>query len=94
MINSKAVKSVQYGTVTIPTNASSSGVATATVSAVNVNKSILIHLGSTSTGSTNTPGCWDTRLSLLSSTQVQATRNSVSGITDTAIVSFCLVEFY
>jgi len=80
-----AIRSIQYGTVTMSTSAT----ATATVSAVTVAKTALIHLGVSAT-STGTPADNQIRLTLTNTTTITATR---VGTANGHHAAFCLVEF-
>lgn len=84
------IKSVQYGTIAIGSGTSN----TATINEVDVNNSIVFHLGYTfsSTLSGSNPGYVFTNLFLTNSTTVTATRNE-SASAGWPIVSFCVVEF-
>ncbi|WP_440110329.1 hypothetical protein [Acidovorax sp. BL-A-41-H1] len=79
-----AIKSIQRGVL----SASGAASATATISSVNVSKSILIDLGQTASG-TGVNVC--ARLELTNSTTLTATRASAAS--DTA-VSWQLVEYF
>jgi len=85
-IRSSVIKSIQYGTVTLP--ADTSLTATATISSVDTSKAALIFLGHSS-GITG--GHEQARIILTNATTVTATR--VAGNSNQVIVSFCVVEF-
>jgi len=87
-----AIKSVQYGTVTVAVGASSG---TATITAVTIGKSVLIMLGFTSGATAGGMYASDfPRITLTNSTTVTAnTANAVQG-TGPIISSFCVVEFW
>lgn len=88
--NVSMVKSIQRGVISF---GSSSTTATATISAVNIAKAIVIHSGSIygNNNSNGLPGNWDARLDLTSGTVVTATRAYTGG---TPTVSYQVVEFY
>lgn len=90
--SSSVVKSVQRGSLSF-----SKATATATISAVDVNKAIVVHGGSSYSGSgTSTAtysGYWDTRLTLTNSTTVTATVGYYnSGYTGPT--TWQVIEFY
>jgi hypothetical protein len=79
------VKTVQAGTITVTTST------TATLgTAVNTAKSIVFHLGNTSTDTSGASSVEETALTLTDSTTVTATRGVNS---TTAVVSYRVVEF-
>jgi hypothetical protein len=82
------VKSTQEGTISLTNGAS----ATATITAVNVDKTILSFNGTT-TGTTTTLAQSSVRMSLTNSTTVTATRASTSNSL-TINPQYRVVEFY
>ena len=84
------VKSVQRGTITISASAS----ATATVNSVDVNKSLLTHLGQTGYYSTSGgEGISNVMLSLTNGTTITAVTYTTPNIVP-YVVSYELVEYY
>lgn len=89
--SSSVVKSVQRGSLSF-----SSKTATATISAVDVNKAIVVHGGSSwgdgGSASTSYSGSWDARLTLTNSTTVTATvgyyNSSYTGPTTWQVIEF------
>lgn len=79
------VRSVQYGTVTVP---NLSLTATATITAVATGRALLLYLGCSSTFAQTKS---QVRLELTDATTVTAIRGDVSIST---IVSFCVLEFH
>jgi len=86
------IKSIQRGTIVIAAGVSSSQ--TATVTAVNVNKSMLNYLGVTGYYSAaNIDGIGNVRISLTNSTTVTANAIAIPNVT-AYTVSYELIEFY
>ena len=81
-----AIKSVQYGTVTVLANTTSG---TATITSVVIGKSVLIHLGSTTTVSSTAFGL---RMTLTNSTTVTAVMGTT--LAGDALANFVMVEFW
>ena len=81
------IKSIQYGSITIGTVGTFT---TATVTAVDVNKAVLMHLGTRPASGGTLDNSFAT-LGLTNSTTVRAERSS-SGTN--LIVNFVLVEYY
>ncbi len=86
---SSAIKTVQYGTVTIGTGTST---ATATVTAVTIGKAVLSMLGWATTGAGAPPGGDHPRITLTNSTTVTALTGS--GVTVGVVVGFVVVEYW
>jgi hypothetical protein len=84
------VKSVQRGTIIINLSSSS---ATATVNSVDVNKSLLTHLGKTGYYSSSSDGTSDTRISLTNGTTITA-NSTLTAVTTSYAISYELVEYY
>ena len=82
------VKSVQRGTITI---LSSVNIGTATISSVNVNKTMINFLGLTENTIVSSNN-YLARIELTNATTVTATRVSAGG--GTTIVSYEVIEFY
>lgn len=82
------IKSIQRGVITFGTSATT---ATATISAVDTSKALVLWGGSSGGSSSSNSSHWDARLDLSSSTVVTATKYS-SGYT--SYVSYQVVEFY
>lgn len=85
---SSLIESMQYGTVALGGSTS----ATATITAVDLNRSILIDLRQSNNWSGGTqPAYTSTDLALSNSTTITAVRQAVGGITCTA--AFCVIQF-
>jgi hypothetical protein len=85
------IKSVQRGTITISPSVSS---ATATVTSVDVNKSLLTHLGQSGYySSSSTQGISNVRLFLSNGTTITATTYLNPNVVN-YVVSYELVEYY
>ncbi len=85
------VKSVQRGTITILASVQSS--ATATVNSVDVNKSLLTHLGQTGYyNTTSFEGISSVRLSLTNGTTITATASNTPNAAN-YVISYELVEY-
>jgi len=80
------IKSVQRGTITVPSNSSS---ATATITAVDTSKSMMNYLGFAG-GGVSTYDLWP-RIALTNSTTVTASR---TGASFSSSVSYEVIEFY
>ena len=80
-----SIKAIYRGTITI---AAASGSNTATITAVNTSKSILVNLGSHTTGAADLPAAC--RLELTNSTTITASKFSVS---EALIVGYQVIEF-
>lgn len=85
---SSLIESIQYGTVSLGAGTT----ATATITAVDVSRSVLIDLRSLNNWSAGTqPAYTSTRLTLTNSTTVTGDRNASGGITCSA--GFAIVQF-
>lgn len=84
-----AVKSNQFGTITITPGNST---ATATITSVDVTKALLNWLGESDDQVTMVPSKALARITLTNATTVTATRNTTT--TDTVIVGFQVMEFF
>lgn len=84
------VKSVQRGTVNFPTSGEGSPV-TANISAVNVDKSVVLYGGVSIADSTATPDEYMGRVVLTNSTTVTAYRG---GLGEALSLSWQVIEFY
>ena len=85
------IKSVQRGTITISSGVSS---ATATVTSVDVNKSLLTHLGQSGYyTSSSAQGISNVRLFLTNGTTITATTHTNPNAVN-YVVSYELVEYY
>lgn len=85
------IKSVQRGTITILGGVGTT--ATATINAVNTNKSMLTYLGQSGYYSTSTnQGISNSRIALTSSTQITAT-TIVTPATTNYVISYEVIEF-
>lgn len=80
-----SIKSIQAGTINIPVAATTN---TATITAVVLAKTFLLHLGQQGSGATTTRAL--IHIVLTNTTTITATRNSTS---DEETVSFMIVEF-
>lgn len=90
---SASIASIQYGTISIATNATSN---TATVSATSTGKYALYTTGKTCTAATSTGDVADNHCFTLSyngTTTVTCARASASANTESFVVGFVLVEF-
>ena len=83
------VKSVQRGTITINVSA---GNATATVNSVDVNKSLLTHLGQSGYYNSTADGIFNVRLFLTNGTTITATTQAAPNVVS-YVVSYELVEY-
>jgi len=84
------INSIQYGTITIATNATSG---TATITSVDTSKAALHFLGfSTSQNEASNQRRTFAYITLTNATTVTATRDN-QGSTGTVTVSFCVVEY-
>lgn len=86
-----AIKSVQYGTVTLADSVTSN---TATITSVAVNKSVVHFLGfSTDSNLVDNQRRWLARVTLTNATTVTASRGSAT-TTNAMTVGFVVVEYY
>lgn len=91
------IKSIQRGTITVPTAGGSGSSATATITAVNTAKTILNYCGCASgqkgaTSSSNAAVM--ARIALTSSTQITASTNVSTGGGTVPTVSYEVIEYF
>lgn len=87
-LNVSTVKSNQFGTITISPG---SATGTATITSVDVTKTLLNWLGESDDQATLNPSKALARITLTNATTVTATRNTTT--TDTVIIGFQVMEF-
>lgn len=84
--NASVIKSIQHGTITVPSGTVSPTVVNATITAIDTAKSVLVVRGST--GMSDGHHIW---LGFTSTTQVHATKN-VAGFE--AVITFSVIEYW